>query len=108
MSKAKETIKGTEKLTTQFETAAKTKKTQKPASEQEKAERRANRQTQGREGCKMSRINFALTVENDNYVRLMSKARGENMTDFINHCIEKSREENAEFYNNLLEIRAKT
>ena len=108
MSKAQQTIKGAEKVITVQTQAATKKKTQKPISEQEKAERIASGRTQGREGCKMSRINFALTVDNDSYVRLMSKARGENMTDFINHCIEKHREQNIKEYNNLLRLRAET
>lgn len=105
MSKAKQTIKGTEKAEESYLTSSKPKKVQPPTSEAEKAKRKAEGKTQGRAGCKMSRINFALTVENDTYVRFMSRVRGESMTDFINHCIEKHKEENQAAYEQLQKIK---
>ncbi len=108
MSKKEQAITGADRQRKLFEQSASKKKVQPVTSEQEKAERRATGRTQGRTGCKMSRINFALTVENNEYVRKMSKARGENMTEFINHCIEKHREEHAEDYERFMEFISKT
>ena len=105
MSKPRGQIVGAAEI---YNTSAKKKKEQPATSEAEKMQRRAEKRTQGRTGCKMSRINFALTVENDNYVRLMSRARAENMTDFINHCIEEHRANHEEAFNDLMKFRAKT
>lgn len=106
MSRTKQAaIKGTEKAGESYLTSSKPKKVQPPTSEAEKAQRKAQGKTQGRTGCKMNRINFALTVDNDNYVRFMSRFRGESMTEFINHCIERHREENQESYDKLIELK---
>ena len=98
MSKKEQTIGGTEKIYQSFEQAAKSKKSQPPTSEEEKRERISQGRTRGRKDCFLPRINTAFTIENDEYIRRMSKARGESMTEFINHCIEYHRNQNIEKY----------
>lgn len=45
--------------------------------------------TQGRKGEKLKRINLAFTDENYEYVRLESRRRGKNITEFVNGILEE-------------------
>lgn len=74
------------------------------ATEQEKAERIAAGKTQGKKGCYMPRINMAFTSENHSFIKIMSRIRGESMTDFCNYCIAQYRAEHPELYERALEI----
>lgn len=67
-------------------------------TEEQRAEYARQGRTQGRPGCKMARINLAFYGEQYEYVKIMSKVRGETMTQFINHIIETSMKDNAETY----------
>ncbi len=75
-----------------------TKGRQTTASPKEKTEREAAGKTQGRKGCKAPRINIAFTSENWDFLRVMAKLKGQNMTQFCNEIITQYREEHGETY----------
>jgi len=68
------------------------------ASPQEAAERAAELRTQGRKGCKATRINMAFTPENHEFIKIMARLTGKNMTEFTNLVIERYRTEHPELY----------
>lgn len=70
------------------------KRTHTTASAQEATERKAKLQTQGRKGCKATRINMAFTPDNHEYIKTMSKISGMSMTEYINMIIAEYRENN--------------
>lgn len=67
------------------------------ASTQEQAERAAGLRTQGRKGCKATRINMAFTPDNHEFIKVMSKATGRSMTQMCNDIITAYRNEHPEF-----------
>ena len=71
---------------------------QAEATPEEAQARASNLKTQGRKGCKATRINMAFTPENHEFVKVMSRLTGKTMTEFTNHVIEKYREEHPEVY----------
>lgn len=74
------------------------------ASPAEQEERKASLKTQGKKGCKAVRINMAFTPDNHEFVKVMSRIRGESMTEFTNYCIARYRAEHPELYERALEI----
>lgn len=84
------------------------KKTQPPVTEQEAAERLAERRTRGREGMKLSRFAASFTPQTFEYVKLMSGFRGESMSAFIEHVLIQHKAENEELFAQLLELKNKT
>lgn len=66
------------------------------ASPQEAAERRESLSTQGRKGCKTTRINMAFTDSNHEFIKVMAKATGRTMTEFTNIVIAAYRNEHPE------------
>lgn len=74
------------------------------ASKEEQAQRAAAGKTQGKKGCYMPRINMAFTPDNHNFIKVMSRIRGESMTEFCNYCIEQYREEHPDIYNRALDV----
>lgn len=70
---------------------------QSTASPQEAAERAAELQTQGRKGCKATRINMAFTPQNHQFVKVMAKATGQSMTEFTNNVLAAYQKEHPEF-----------
>lgn len=79
-----------------IEQATSTKGQQGTASPQEAAERAAELRTQGRKGCKAIRINMAFTPDNHEFIKVMAKASGRNMTEFTNLVIAAYRREHPE------------
>ena len=79
-----------------IEQATSRKGQQGTASAEEKAARAANLQTQGRKGCKATRINMAFTPENHEFIAVMAKASGRTMTEFTNLVISAYRREHPE------------
>lgn len=73
-------------------------KTRKLYNEQQAQEMRQAGTTQGRKGCKALRINMAFTPEMYEYIKTMARVRGESITDFTNHILRQSMEDNAELY----------
>ena len=59
-------------------------------------EAQAEQHTQGRKGYKMQRINMAFTPDNIDFLRTISKVKGQTMTQFVNNILDKAREENKE------------
>ena len=54
--------------------------------------------TQGRKGVKATRINMAFTPEVHQYIKTMSKVRGESVTAFTEYVFRQSMEQNADLY----------
>ena len=80
-------------------TATSKKGQQGAASPQEAQERKNRGQTQGRKGCHTDRINFAVTPDNLDYIKIMAGINGQTMSKFINAIITAHREANTETYN---------
>ena len=72
--------------------------TQRPASEAEILERRGKLQTQGRKGCKATRINMAFTPDNHEFIKIMAAISGMSITRFNNYVIEQYRADHPETF----------
>ena len=71
---------------------------QQATASKEEAETRAEEgKTQGRKGCRASRINMAFTPSNYEFLQIMSKATGNTMTKFCNLIIKAYQAEHPEF-----------
>lgn len=97
-AKAEKTSAGAGKVYKAIETGASKKGQQGKASPQEIEERRSALKTQGRKGAKAIRINMAFTPENHEFIRVMARATGQNMTEFCNLMLDAYREEHQETY----------
>ena len=86
----------TDSIYSAIEQATSTKGQQGAASPQEQAERAAELRTQGRKGCKATRINMAFTPDNHEFIRVMAKASGKTMTEFCNLVITAYQKEHPE------------
>lgn len=65
-----------------------------------------NMKTQGCDGAKLDRINMAFTPTNIDYIRTMSKMKGQTMTQFVNDIITEKREKNGAAYQKAKELLA--
>ena len=74
-------------------------------NEQEAREIAETMKTSGRKGVKMPRVNFAFRPSIYEYVVIMSRVTGMNMTEFINKVLEEHMEEHKDLYNKALEFR---
>lgn len=81
------------------------RKERKTYTQAKKDEYQATLRTAGRKGCKLPRINLAFAPDLYDYVRTMARARGETITDFCNHVLRQSMEENQEVYEKAIEFR---
>ena len=81
-----------------IEQATSRKGQQGTASPQEAQERAAELRTQGRKGCKATRINMAFTTENHEFIKVMARLTGKTMTEFANLVVERYRNEHPELY----------
>lgn len=81
-----------------IEQATSRKGQQGTASPQEAQERAAELRTQGRKGCKATRINMAFTPENHEFIKVMARLTGKTMTEFANLVVERYRTEHPELY----------
>lgn len=79
-----------------IETSTTKKGQQGNASRQEQAQRADELKTQGRKGCKATRINMAFTPGNHEFIKIMAKASGKTMTEFTNLVIAAYRKEHPE------------
>jgi uncharacterized protein (DUF1778 family) len=77
----------TDRVYSAIETATSKRGQQGTASPKEAAERAEQLRTQGRKGCKATRINMAFTPENHEFIKIMAKASGKTMTEFTNLVI---------------------
>lgn len=80
------------------------KKPRKTYTEQEQQQFKAIRKTQGRKGCFVHRINMAFSEEVHQYIIVMSRIRGETITDFTNKVIEQHMKENQAVYDQAKKI----
>ena len=62
--------------------------------------------TSGRKGVALPRINLAFTMDNYDYVQIMSRVSGISMTEFINMCLTQHREAHGEVYEQARAFRA--
>lgn len=83
----------------------KTRKPRKTYTEQEAAELLQELKTSGRKGLKLPRINLAFAPDIYNYIQIMSRVRGENMTDFVNIALRQHMEEHRDLYEKAIEFR---
>lgn len=81
------------------------RKPRRTYSEQETQEALYSRQTSGKKGVKLPRINLAFTPDVYEYIQIMSRVRGESMTDFINLALRQHREQHADIYEKAIEFR---
>ena len=70
----------------------------KTVSEAEKQTRQAEMRTQGKKGAGAQRINMAFTPDNIDFIRIMSRIRGQSMTEFTNYVLEQYRAEHPDVY----------
>lgn len=81
--------------------AALQKPQRKPRRELTEEEKRAFMdagKTQGRTGCKQIRFNMAFTPAVYDYIKTMSRVRGESVTQFTNYIFSQSMEKNEDVY----------
>ena len=83
----------------------KKRKARKTYTEQEAAEVKQTLNTTGRKGCGLPRINLAFTEPNYEYISVMARVTGQNLTAFVNGIIDKHRQEHDELYNKAMEFR---
>lgn len=81
------------------------RKARRTYTEQEAAEIMQTLQTSGRKGIKLPRINLAFTPELHDYIVTMSRARGENLTQFVNHVLKQHMDEHRDIYEKAIEFR---
>ena len=72
--------------------------TRKTYTEAEKQDYLQAGKTQGRPGCRAARINLAFYPDQYEYVKTMAAVRGQSITEFVNHIIGQSMEENAALF----------
>lgn len=80
-------------------------KERKTYTEQEAAELMQELKTSGRKGLKLPRINLAFAPDIYNYIQIMSRVRGESMTDFVNVALRQHMEEHHDLYEKAIEFR---
>lgn len=81
------------------------RKERRTYSQQEAAEIMQTLKTSGRKGLKLPRINLAFAPDIYEYVQIMSRVRGENMTDFVNIALRQHMEEHRDLYDRAIEFR---
>lgn len=74
------------------------KQPRKVYNAQEAQEMREAGTTQGRKGCKMTRINMAFSESVYDYIHTMARIRGESITQFTNHVFQQSMTNNQAVY----------
>ena len=108
MARKKEQLQANARLMGNLNTLQGKKKDIPTASKEEAAERKQERRTQGKKGAKLTRIAASFTPEALDYIKTMSRIRGESMSEFIEHVLMQHKKDNEEFYNQVLEIRKNT
>ena len=74
------------------------RKPRKEYTEQEAQEIAETMHTTGKKGVKLPRINLAFSPSNYQYIEVMSRVRGENLTQFVNKIIAEHREQHGDLY----------
>lgn len=94
-----------EPATSTPEAPHRTNKDRKTYTEEEARAAMMQFRTIGRKGVKLPRINLAFAPDVYEYIRTMSQVRGESMTEFVDHILRQSMEENAAIYAKALEFK---
>ena len=81
------------------------RKPRKTYTEQEKAEFLRTLNTAGKKGVKLPRINLAFSPEVYEFIKTMSRVRGENLTEFVNMVLQEYMEEHRDVYEKALEFK---
>lgn len=89
----------------QEQEAQKERKPRRTYNEQEAAEALRTLRTSGKKGLKLPRINLAFAPDIYEYVQIMSRVRGESMTDFVNIALRQHMEEHRDLYDKAIEFR---
>ena len=87
------TISGTDAYTQEVKEVLKVQKEQSDF-----IERQETLKTQGKKGAKAQRFNMAFTPSNLDFIRTMSKLKGQTMTQFVNEIIDKERKAQDSLY----------
>lgn len=95
----------TDRFYNAINTAAGEPKKRPEYTEEEAQEYKRAMKTTGRKGVKMSRINFAFTPENYDYVYTMSRVRGETMSEFLNLAVAEHMKNHYELYQKAIEFK---
>lgn len=75
----------TERVYSQIEQATQTgRKPRKTYTDEEKAQFQLSGKTSGKKGVKLPRLNLGITSDVQDYVKVMARVSGLNMTEFIN------------------------
>ena len=90
---------------TEAQGAAPLKKERRKYSEQETLDFMQEMKTSGRKGLKLPRINVAFQPDVYQYVNIMSRVRGDTLTEFVNLALRQHMEQNRELYDRALEFR---
>ncbi len=90
---------------TDLERSTGERRRQPEPTQEEIQQRQSSGRTQGRKGCGQHRINLAFTPENYDFIQIVSVVSGQTMTEFINHIIDKYREERSDIYEHAKELR---
>lgn len=85
--------------------AAKARKPRKEYSAQERLDFIQEMRTAGRKGVKLPRINLAFAPDVYEYIQIMSRVRGESMTNFVNIALRQHIEEHRDLYDKAIEFR---
>ncbi len=94
-----EIIENDEKDLTQ-ENTPKARKPRKRYTEEEAQKiLESGRNTSGLGGVRSPRINLKFSPQNYDFILTLARMRGETLTAFVNHLLDKSREEYSEYYN---------
>lgn len=83
----------------------KPRKERRTHTDAEAVEFMQNMRTSGHKGVKLPRINLAFAPDCYEYIQIMSRVRGENMTDFINIVIREHMRNHADMYEKAIEFR---
>lgn len=77
---------------------------QATATSEEATARAEDLRTQGRKGCKATRINMAFTPSNYEFLKVMATLSGKSLTEFANFVIDTYRKEHSEIYDQAKEL----
>ena len=81
------------------------RKPRKTYTEEEKAEFLRTLNTNGKKGVKLPRINLAFSPQVYDFIKTMSRVRGENLTEFVNMVLQEYMEEHRDVYEKALEFK---
>lgn len=80
-------------------------KPRKEYTAQERLDFMQEMRTAGRKGLKLPRINLAFAPDVYEYIQIMSRVRGESMTDFVNLALRQHIEDHRDLYEKAIEFR---